>query len=218
MKSVIFDMDGLMFDTEKIFVMTWDYAGEKMGIGKAGYMTLKTLGMNVEMSRKVWAEEFGGRVNEGELRKYSKEFRDKFFRENKVPVKKGLYVLLDYLKSNNYKMAVASSSPRWEVEHHLKDAEVFNYFEGIVCGDMVSKSKPDPEIYLKACELVGEEPCNCYALEDSESGLLSAYRAGCKPIMVPDLWQPTEEIEKILFAKFEDLEQVKSFFEDGGVL
>lgn len=64
MRAVIFDMDGLMFDTERVFVEAWDYAGEKIGVGKAGYMTLKTLGMSIAMSREVWLEEFGEKYNE----------------------------------------------------------------------------------------------------------------------------------------------------------
>lgn len=213
MKTVIFDMDGLMFDTERVFVEAWDYAGEKMGIGKAGYMTLKTLGMNIAMSRNVWLEEFGDRYDEQTLRKYTKEFLTKYYAENTVPVKKGLYTILEYLKSQNCKLAVASSSPRWEVENHLKDAKVFDYFRAIVCGDMIEKSKPEPDIYLKACELLGEEPENCYALEDSKNGLLAAYRAGCKPLMVPDLWQPDEEIRKAIVGDFQDLDEVKEYFE-----
>ena len=212
-KAVVFDMDGLMFDTERVFIKAWDYAGEKIGIGKAGYMTLKTLGMSIAMSKDMWIAEFVDQYDEQELRKYSKEFLINYYNENKVPVKKGLYTLLEYLKEKHYKLAVASSSPKWEVENHLKDAEVFDYFQVIVCGDMVSKSKPEPEIYLKACELLGELPQNCFALEDSRNGLLSAHRAGCKPIMVPDLWQPDEEINKILYGKFDDLEQVKTFME-----
>lgn len=212
MKTIIFDMDGLMFDTERIFIKAWDYAGEKMGIGKAGYMTMKTLGMSIVMSRKIWNDEFGDIYNEDTLRKYTKEFLVKYYSENKVPIKKGLYILLDYLKNNGYKLAVASSSPRWEVENHLKDANIFDYFNVVVCGDMINKSKPEPEIYLKACELLQEKPEDCYALEDSKNGLLSAYRAGCKPIMVPDLWQPDEEITRLLFGKFLDLQEVQEYF------
>lgn len=211
--DVIFDMDGLMFDTERVFVKAWDYAGEKIGVGKAGYMVYKTLGMNIKASYNVWKTEFGDRYQEEELRKYTKEFLQKYYAENKVPVKKGLYVLLDYLKKSGVKMAVASSSPRWEVEKHLNDAGIYDYFVGIVCGDMIQNSKPDPEIYLKACELLERKPSECLALEDSKNGLLSAHQAGCKPIMVPDLWQPDEETEKILYAKFEDLEMVKDFLE-----
>lgn len=214
MNAVIFDMDGLMFDTERVFVLAWDYAGEKIGIGKAGYMVHKTLGMNTVMSEKILQEEFGDRYDQAELKKYTKEFLTRYYAENTLPVKKGLYILLEYLKEHNYKLAVASSSPRWEVEGHLKETGVYEYFSAVVCGDMTEKSKPEPDIYLKACQSLGELPENCYALEDSRSGLLAAYRAGCKPIMIPDLWQPDEEIESILFARFDDLAQFKEFLEN----
>lgn len=213
MKAVIFDMDGLMFDTESVFFKAWDYAGEKIGIGKAGYMVMKTLGMSIAMSRNIWVSEFGEKYNEQELRRHTKEFLTDYYKKNKVPVKKGLYILLEYLNDRCCSLAVASSSPKWEVENHLKDAGVFEYFDVVVCGDMVNKSKPDPEIYLKAGELLEVGPDECFALEDSKNGLLSAYRAGCKPIMVPDLWQPDKETEEIIYAKFVDLERVKDFFE-----
>ncbi len=212
--NVIFDMDGLMFDTERVFVDAWDYAGEKIGVGKAGYMVYKTLGLNVAATDNVWREEFGDGYDQDKLRKYTKAFLQKFYSENKVPVKKGLYNLLDYLKKNSCKMAVASSSPRWEVEKHLKDAGICEYFFGIVCGDMIQESKPDPEIYLRACELLKVNPAECYALEDSKNGLLSAYRAGCKPIMIPDLWQPDDEILNIIVGKYNDLDEVKIAFEE----
>lgn len=213
MKAVVFDMDGLMFDTERVFMLAWDHVGVEMGLGKAGYMGLKTLGSNVEKTQQMWREEFGDKYDEGTMRRLTKEFLTKYYSENKVPVKKGLYILLDYLKSEGYKLAVASSSSKQEVVDHMKDAGVFDYFDVIVCGDMIAESKPEPDIYLKACELLQVSSEESYALEDSRNGLLSAYRAGCKPIMVPDLWQPDEEIESILFGKCNDLEEVKEFLE-----
>ena len=209
--------DEVMFDTEKVFIKAWDYAGEKIGIGKAGYMVYKTLGMSIVASYEIWNEEFGDRYNQEELRKYTKEFLKNYYENNKVPVKQGLYVLLEYLKNPNAKLAVASSSPRWEVEKHLNDAGIIDCFSAIICGDMVEKSKPAPDIYIKACEMLNENPEECIALEDSKNGLLSAYRAGCKPIMVPDLWQPDEEILQIIKGKYSDLEQVKKAFESGEI-
>lgn len=211
MKAVVFDMDGLMLDTERVFVQAWDYAGEKMGLGKTGYMTLKTLGMNADLSRQVWIEEFGERYNEEELRKYTGEFMKDYYSKNKVPVKKGLYVLLDYLKENGYKLSVASSTKKSQVEQHLKDAGVFEYFDAVICGDMVEKSKPEPEIYLKACAAIGVEPAEALALEDSRNGLLSANRAGMKVIMVPDLWKPDEEVKTFLWNICADLDEVRAF-------
>lgn len=213
MNAVVFDMDGLMFDTERICMQAWDYAGEKMGIGKAGYMVLKTLGMNYLETGEMWKREFGERYDEQELRRYSHEFTSGYYKENALPVKKGLYLLLDHLKNSGYKMAVASSSQRSEIEEHLEDAGVSEYFQAIIGGDMIQRSKPDPEIYLKACEALGEVPGDCYALEDSKNGLLAAYRAGCTPLMVPDLWKPDDEILGIIAGKFDDLEKVKDYLE-----
>lgn len=213
--NIIFDMDGLMFDTEKVFMKAWDYAGEKIGIGKAGYTVLKTLGMNITAAYDVWKEEFGDSYNQEELKKHTKDYLKKYYDENTVPVKDGLYLLLDYLRDNHCNMMVASSSPRWEVEKHLKTAQVSDYFVDIVCGDMIENSKPAPDIYLKACARLGAAPEDCFALEDSKNGLLAAYRAGCKPIMIPDLWQPDEEILQLIVAKYDNLEQVKTAFESG---
>jgi len=209
-RAVIFDMDGLMFDTERVFIEAWDYAGEKIGLGKAGYMTMKTLGMSIQMSRQIWIEEFGDQYDELGLRFHTKEFLTSYYEKNKVPVKEGLYTLLEFLKKKGYQLCVASSSPEWEVRHHLMDANVIDYFPVIICGDMVKHSKPDPEIYITACKALNESPSNCIALEDSKNGLLSAYNAGCKPIMIPDMWQPDEEIEKILLAKVKSLTEVIS--------
>lgn len=213
--NFIFDMDGLMFDTERVFIKAWDYAGEKIGIGKAGYMVYKTLGMNIVSAYNIWKDEFGSAYNQEDLRKHTKDYLQKYYNENKLPVKHGLYVLLEYLQKINCKMVVASSSPRSEVERHLKNTGVSDYFIDIICGDMVEKSKPSPEIYLKACEKLKAPPEDCFALEDSKNGILSAYSAGCKPIMIPDLWQPDEETSKIITAKYDNLEQVKCALENG---
>ena len=215
--NVIFDMDGLMFDTERVFIEAWDYAGEKIGIGKAGYMIYKTLGMSIDASNEIWKEEFGEQYNQEELRKYTRDFFKSYYENSKVPVKPGLYVLLEYLKSANANLAVASSSPRWQVEKNLTNAGIIDCFSAVVCGDMVEKSKPAPDIYLRACEMLHANPRECIALEDSKNGLLSAYRAGCKPIMIPDLWQPNEEILEIIIGKYSDLEQVKEAFERGEI-
>ena len=176
-------------------------------------MTTKTLGASVSASREAWITEFGDRFDEEELRKWTKAYLTSYYETNRVPVKPGLYGLLDYLRETGRKLAVASSSPQWEVNHHLTDAGVLRYFDVIVCGDMVKKSKPSPEIYLAACEKLREKPADCFALEDSKNGLLSALAAGCKAIMVPDLWPPDEETKKRVFRIFSDLSEVQSFFE-----
>jgi len=213
MKGIIFDMDGLMFDTERLMIDAFNYAGERLGIGKAGFMAVRTLGMDVESSRREWERQYGEVFDYEKTVTATFEYLDSFFAENRVPVKKGLYVLLTYLEQEGYKMAIASSSKSNLVMHHLEDANVKKYFDVIVSGEAVKESKPSPEIYLRACQLLNLEPSECYALEDSKAGLLSAYHAGCKVIMVPDLWSADVEIQNILYAICGDLEEVKEVIE-----
>ena len=207
-------MDGLMFDTERLAMAAWDYAGEKMGLGKAGYMVMKTLGVTAERADEIWREEFGSDVDTETMRRYGREFTDDFYEHNKVPVKYGLYELLDWLKSAGIKTAVASSSTRRAVLRNLESAGITDKFDIIVSGEMAARSKPAPDIYPKACELLGESPKDCIALEDSRNGLWAAHNAGCRVIMVPDLWQADEETEKILWKKLGSLLEVRDFLRD----
>jgi len=211
MKAFIFDMDGLMFDTERVFVSAWDYVGEKMGLGKAGYMCIRTLGMNTPACEQAWRDEFGDEVDLDALWRYSREFVEDYYRKNAVSVKPGLYELLTYLKNKGYKLAVASSTKRHQVERHLNSANVRQYFDAVICGDMVEKSKPEPDIYLKAAAALGVQPEDCCALEDSRNGLLSAHAAGMQAIMVPDLWQPDDTVKQFILGPFESLLEVRDW-------
>lgn len=208
MKAVIFDMDGVLFDTERLCINAWDYAGERMNIKRTGDMVFKTLGVNVATVNRILKEEYGKSFNIELFRKYCDEYMNSFFTRNQVPVKDGLYNILKHLKKNNFKIALASSSSKKTVMRNLESAEITNYFDALVSGDMVEKSKPEPDIYLKAAELLGLSAGECYAIEDSKNGLKSASSAGCKAIMVPDLWQGDEETDKFIFAKCNSLNDV----------
>ena len=211
MKAFIFDMDGLMFDTERVFIGAWDYAGEKMGLGKAGFKLFRTLGMNTPACEQVWRDEFGPDVDVAAMWAYSREYMDEYYSKYAITVKKGLYDLLTYLKRKGYKLAVASSTKREKVEKHLLSTHVRQYFDAVICGDMVEESKPEPDIYLKAATALGVKPEECYALEDSRNGLLSANAAGCKVIMVPDLWQPDDEVKQFILGPYESLLDVRDW-------
>ncbi len=211
MKACIFDMDGLMFDTERVFVAAWDYAGEKMGLGKTGYMVMKTMGSNTEGCNHIWREEFGADFDVTALWDHTREFLEDYYSRYTVSAKKGLYDLLAYLKREGYKLAVASSTKKEKVEHHLRSADVRQYFDAVIGGDMVEKSKPEPDIYLRAAAALGVPPEECYALEDSRNGLLSAHAAGCRAIHVPDLWQPDDTVKAFILGPFEDLLAVRDW-------
>lgn len=213
MHTVIFDMDGVIFDTERIYTLAWDYAGEKAGIGKAGFMNALTLGMSVDKTQEIWRRQFGDAYDEKAVRFYAREFVRDYFAAKGVPEKSGLRELLSFLKKSGWKTAVASSSPSFEVERNLALAGIDGYFDAIVCGDMVRHSKPEPDIYLEACRRLGEKPENCFAIEDSRNGIISACTAGCKTIMVPDLWECDHPTHKLLHLLASDLTEVQRHFE-----
>ena len=131
-----------------------------------------------------------------------------YFNEYGTPLKPGLIELLSYLKENNYKIAVATSSNKEVALNHFKRANITEYFEVIVCGDMIENSKPAPDIYLKACELLDVIPSECLAIEDSPNGIRSAFSAELKPVMIPDLIQPAEEILEMVHSKLANLNEV----------
>ena len=211
MRAVIFDMDGLMFDTERVFVQAWDYAGEQMGLGKTGYMVMKTMGSNTEGCNRIWRETFGADFDVQAMWKHTISFLEDYYSHNAVTPKKGLYELLAYLKDGGYRLAVASSSKREHVEKNLASANVRHYFDAVIGGDMVEKSKPEPDIYLTAAAALGIDPADCYALEDSRNGLLSAHAAGCRVIHVPDLWQPDDAVKAFILGPFESLLAVRDW-------
>ncbi len=215
MEAVIFDMDGLMFDTEAISVKAWDYAGEQMGLGKTGYMAIRLAGCSKIMKDKILAEEFQGKYRWDDFGPYLAEYRRQYFQTHEVPVKKGLYRLLDYLEKEHYKMAVASATQRSGVEENLEKTGVRRYFDVVIGGDMVAASKPDPDIFLKACEMLEEEPERCYVLEDSRYGLYAAHSAGCHACMVPDLWQPDSAVREFVEGIFPDLDGFREYLEKG---
>ena len=211
MKAVIFDMDGVLFDTEKLAVKCWDEIGVKCSLGKVGYMVMKTLGRTREESVKIFEKEFGDKFNNDIFQKEYAAWLSAYYEKNAVPVKEGVYEILSFLKENGYKLAVASSSSESSVMHHLNNADITHFFDKIICGDKVKKSKPEPDIYLTACRALGEKPLDCFAVEDSKSGLLSAQRAGCRVVYIPDLYIAESENEYDI--KFNTLTEFKGYIQ-----
>lgn len=208
--AVVFDMDGVMFDTESVCMKSWDAVGEEMGVGKAGYMVYKTLGMTAESAIKILQNEFGKDFDAKLFKQKGREYSYKYFNDFGVPEKPYIHEALNYLKKQGYKLAVASSTSSDSVFHHLNEKNLISYFDKIICGDMIKNSKPAPDIYLKACDELGEKPKNCIAVEDSKNGILSAIGADMSVIMIPDLWQGDSDTDKLLYAKLKSLNEIQS--------
>lgn len=204
-KAVIFDMDGIMFDTEYLAVPAWCQAGKQLGYPITEKIVYETFGMNRENTKKVLQEYFGENFDFDEAARLRTEYETKFIEKNGVPIKKGLLELLIYLKQNQYLFTVATSSREKRAKRLFELAGISHFFETFVCGDMIKKGKPAPDIYCKACELLKVKPENSIVLEDSYAGITAAFCAGIKTVMIPDMVQWNESIEKMLYAKLDSL-------------
>ena len=131
-----------------------------------------------------------------------------------VPVKPGLYPLLDYLDEKKLPYAVATSTHRENAERRLRNIRVWDRLSAVVTGDMVTNGKPDPEIFLRASELLDLPPSACMVLEDSPHGILAANKAGCLSVMIPDLQSPDRETRELLWAETDRLDHVIEMIED----
>lgn len=210
--NAIFDMDGLMIDSERVFVRGFVQAGEEMGYYNVEEVCKSTIGVTSQRTREIFLEYYGSDFDYDGLRDLGRKYISAYYARNGVPIKKGLFPLLEFLKKQGMKLAVATSTSRDKAMKTLfEDTKIGLCFDAVVCGDMVSKSKPNPEIYLKAAECIKTEPSLCYVFEDSVNGIKAAYAAGMKPIMIPDLLPPTDEIRPMLHACFESLEEALDF-------
>lgn len=213
-QAVVFDMDGLMFDTERLCEEAFRCAGNQFGIEVRHEFFVRLLGLAVPEVDRCFLEEFGTGFPLAHFRRASSQYREAYIEERGLPEKPGLRPLLSYLSENRYGIAVASSTSAALVRSHLRRVGLDQLFGAVIGGDMVEHSKPAPDIYRRACEQLGVDPALCMALEDSYHGIRSAYSAGLKAVMVPDLLQPTEEISAMLFAKVDRLEQVIGLLEE----
>jgi len=214
LELIIFDMDGLMFDTERIAYISWKQAALIHGYELNGDIFNKTIGANLERTKEIYLEHFGNGFPIEEVTDQRIIIAENLIKTNGVPIKSGLYELLDYLKDLDVKKAVATSTSRGRAFTLLKMASIDSYFDYVLCGDEIKNSKPNPEIFLRVAEKLDCRPESCFVLEDSEVGILAAHRAGMLPIMIPDMKFPNEELGKLAFRQMSTLLEVKMFLED----
>lgn len=203
-KAIVFDMDGVLFDTEMICGKVWRELFKDMGLENAENALKDCTGLNRKSEEEYFKIHYPQVDFECFINRLSKGF-NKWVDENGMPVKTGTRELLTWLRENMWKTALATSSRRESAVHHLEMTELMNMFDEIISGDMVENGKPHPEIYLTACEKLGVHPEDTYAVEDSRNGLHSAHNAGMKAILVPDTIEPTEDMLKIAYSKEETL-------------
>ena len=212
-KAVIFDMDGVIFDTERLYIESCVEVADKYGADNIEETCYRCIGINSVVTGQILYETYGKDFPLREFRaEVDKIFAKKF--DEKAPVKPGVKELLTYLKSAGVKIAIASSTKKEGVSRELKQAGFLDYFDELVCGDMVEKSKPDPDIFLKAAECLGVEPEKCIVIEDSFNGIRAAHAAKMFAIMVPDILPPDEEMKEKASIILKSLNEVLDFLKE----
>lgn len=209
--AVVFDMDGVIFDSERKVMECWMEVAEKYGISGIDQVFYNCLGTNALLTRQIMLNKYGEDFPYDAFRKDASEIFHERYGAGKLPKKKGIHEILEYLKDQKKKIALASSTRRAVVLQELEDGGLLSYFDQVICGDMVERSKPAPDIFLKACEALGVEPARAYVIEDSYNGIRAAHSAGMRAIMVPDMAEPTDEMERLAVVILPSLLEVISF-------
>lgn len=211
--AVIFDMDGLMFDTERLAFEAWREVCTEAGYDITDDVILASVGRNERDTETIMKQHLGEDFPFAELRKQRVAHVQDYISKNGMPIKLGLLRLLDYLNEKGIMTAVATSTERVKAEEHITSCNLLHSFNCIVCGDEVERGKPEPDIFLLAAKKLGCPPSECIVLEDSENGIKAAYKAGMRSIMIPDLIMPTDELRELAHQIFETLEYVIEYIE-----
>ena len=207
-KLVIFDMDGLMIDTEPLAIAGWGAAASELNITIPEELPKRVIGMNRDLCKVYMLEAMGQDFDYDTALAILHKFMDNYFETHGIPLKPGIIELLDKLEELGISKAVATSSAYKRAFYKLTKANIAHRFSTIIGGDMVAESKPAPDIFLKAAEVCNTSPNDCIVLEDSNPGAEGGYRAGMRVIVVPDLVSPTDITRKRAYAVCNSLHDV----------
>ena len=208
-EAVIFDLDGTLTDTEKYYQECWPKAVAHFGYKMEPYMPLELRSLGRPFAPLKFKEWFGEDFDYNQVREYRKGLVEEVISKQGIPLKKGAVEILTWLRENGILTALATANDYERTERYLKKIGLFEYFDKIICASMVKEGKPSPEICAFACKELALSPDKTIAVEDSPNGVRSAYGAGCNVVMVPDLTEPDEELKKCLYARVDELLDIK---------
>ena len=211
MKAVVFDMDGVLFDTEVLCMKSWMAVAKRNGLQRMEEVFPQCIGLNSNDSRSIVMKAYGDDFDYPGFREQAAAWQREYLEEYGLPIKPGLEEILGWLKTSGFAVGLASSTRSSSVFGHLDQAGIRDCFSVGITGDMVEHSKPRPDIYLLACSRLGVKPQEAYAIEDSPNGVRSAHAAGMHTVMVPDMIPPDEEMKRLSRVILKDLMEVLDY-------
>ena len=210
-KAVIFDMDGTLIDTEKYYREFWPKALEHFGYHMTDGQVLSIRSLGRPFAPLQFKQWYGEDFDYYKIRDYRTKIMNEHISKAGISLKPGAKEILKILNEKGIAAAVATASDLTRTNRYLEQTGIIKYFTKLISATMVNEGKPSPDSYLYACEQLGFKPQECIAVEDAPNGIISAYKAGCKVIMVPDQTEPDYEISKYLYACVDSLEKISDF-------
>lgn len=207
-EGVLFDMDGLLLDTEKLYCRYWQEAANALGYPMTHRQALGMRALNSSAGEAKLKSYFGPQIDYRSVRQIRIQRMDAHIDRFGVEPKPGIPELLSYLKDRKIRTAIASSSPVERIRRFMDPLGFTGLFDALCSGYDVPNGKPEPDIFLRAAGEIGIAPERCMVLEDSPSGLLAGSRAGCYPVMIPDQDQPDPDTLALLYAKADSLTDI----------
>lgn len=210
-EAVIFDMDGVIYDTEAFYLKHWIEVFDEYGYEMTKAIYINAMGRGRKKVKEYFKSVFGDDLPIDEMYIKKDKLLFEAIRNKEVPLKPGALEFLSYLKNNNIRTALATSAKRERLDIQLEDSPIVQYFDAIVCGDDVINSKPDPEIFLKAARKIGANPEKCIVIEDSEAGIKAAHDGKMTAFHVEDLKTPDDSIKENANMLFKNLKEIQDY-------
>ena len=209
--AVIFDMDGLMLDTESIARCAWQRAALDWGYTIKNELYAQAIGRRIQDTKNILLRAFGKSFPFNEIRKCKQKYIDEYIAEHGIPKKPGLIKLLDLIDELSLLKAIGSSTAKKSVLRKLTLSGLIQRFDTLVCGDEIQNGKPAPDIFLTTAERLQVPAKQCLVLEDSEPGIEAAHTAGMIPVMIPDLIEPSQKIAALAYKIYPTLNEFTTF-------
>lgn len=203
--GIIFDMDGILIDSERQSNEGWLWAAGQLGVDMPMWLIDSFKGAPAELCCKFFDDYYKGVIDYWEAKELRTQHVYKIRETEGIPVKKGVKDIFEYIRNNGLKCAVATSTRRESAEKTLHKIGVWDYLDAVVYGDEVERGKPEPDIFLRAAKAIGVNPSEAVVVEDSINGIKAGYAAGMRVVHIPDTIAIDDDIRKLTYMVCDDL-------------